>query len=83
MAKENFDSYLDFFVCLEKCMVGGINSSIWGNIILWEAALAYRVGKDHFPFWWLALRCPRIKSASLRFPDQGSNLCPLRYKIDS
>ena len=32
-------------------MVGGINNSVWGNIILWEAALAYRMVKDHFPFW--------------------------------
>lgn len=85
MAKENFDSYLDILcVCLEKCMVGGIKNSVWGNIILWEAALAHRVVKDRFPFWLevhlfggLLFVVSRVKSASLTSPLSGPSQASL------
>lgn len=65
-------------------MVGGINNSIWGNIILWEATLAHRVVKDRFPFWLdihlfggLLFVVSRVKSASLTSAVSGPSQASL------
>ena len=65
-------------------MVGGMNNSIWGNIILWEAALAHRAVKDRFPFWLdihlfggLLFVVSRVKSASLTSAVSGPSQASL------